>query len=91
MATPTAPNTWQLQDAKARFSELCRRVFSDGPQRVTRQGKEAVVVLSEAEFERLSAGAAPRESLVDFFRRSPLAGSGIEFRRSKDLPREIEL
>jgi hypothetical protein len=36
-----APNAgWQLQVAKARFSELFRRARSEGPQIITRQGKE---------------------------------------------------
>ncbi|MCX6599640.1 MAG: type II toxin-antitoxin system Phd/YefM family antitoxin [Acidobacteria bacterium] len=92
MASPTAPNTWQLQDAKARFSELCRRVSSDGPQRVTRQGKDAVVVISEAEFERLSAaGTKPSGTLVEFFQNSPWAGVELDLRRSNDLPRKVKL
>ena len=37
-------HAWQLQEAKARFSELFRLVRAKGPQWVTRQGKEAVVV-----------------------------------------------
>ena len=44
---------WQLQTAKARFSEVFRRARSDGPQWITRQGKEAVVILPAEEFERL--------------------------------------
>jgi len=46
--------SWQLQTAKARFSELFRRAQSEGPQWVTRMGKEAVVVVAAEEFERLS-------------------------------------
>ena len=46
--------TWQLQTAKARFSEVFRLARSKGPQWITRQGKEAVVVLPAEEFERLT-------------------------------------
>ena len=49
------PGRWLLQDAKARFSELVRRVRSEGPQRVTIHGREEVVVISAEEFRRLNA------------------------------------
>src|SRR6202049_415600 len=49
---PTA-GQWLLQDAKARFSELVRRVRSEGPQRVTVRGRDEVVVISAEEFRRL--------------------------------------
>lgn len=48
-----APGIWALQDAKARFSELVRKVRSDGPQRVTVHGRDEVVVISAEEFQRL--------------------------------------
>ena len=44
---------WVLQDAKARFSELIRRVRSEGPQHVTVHGRDEVVVISSEEFRRL--------------------------------------
>ena len=53
---------WQLQDAKARFSEVVRRAREQGPQHVTVRGEPAVVVVSEEEFARL---ASPRPSIVD--------------------------
>ena len=53
---------WQLQDAKARFSELVRRAREQGPQHVSVRGEPAVVVISEEEFANLSA---PRQSIVD--------------------------
>jgi prevent-host-death family protein len=43
---------WKLQDAKARFSEVVRRARSEGPQRVTVHGKDAVVVVAAEEFDR---------------------------------------
>jgi prevent-host-death family protein len=39
---------WALQDAKNKFSELVDKAVGDGPQVVTRHGKETVVVLQEA-------------------------------------------
>ena len=44
---------WQLQDAKNRFSAVVDAALSGFPQRVTRRGKPAVVVLSVDEYERL--------------------------------------
>jgi prevent-host-death family protein len=46
------PGTWKLQDAKARFSEVVRRAQSDGPQRVTVHGKDAVIVVSASEYDK---------------------------------------
>lgn len=43
---------WQLQDAKQQFSEVVRRALTDGPQVVTRHGRDAVVVVSAADFAR---------------------------------------
>ena len=85
------PARWQLQTAKARFSELFRRARSEGPQYVTRQGKEAVVVLPEEEFNRLTQRARQPTSLVQFFAESPLAGAGVEFERKPDYGRKVDL
>jgi prevent-host-death family protein len=44
---------WQLQAAKAKFSELVRKAVDEGPQIVTRHGKDAVVVVSFEEYRKL--------------------------------------
>jgi prevent-host-death family protein len=44
---------WQLQEAKAKFSELVQKALDEGPQTVTRHGKDAVVVLSVHEYRQL--------------------------------------
>lgn len=82
------PGVWTLQDAKNRFSEVVRAAMEVGPQTVTRHGRDAVVVMDVREFERLHD---KKESLYDFFRNSPLVGSGIDLTRQWDEPREIEL
>ena len=74
---------WQLETAKTRFSELFRRARNEGPQIVTRQGKEQVVVLPAEEFERLTRRARQPRSLVRFFAESPLSGVKLDLRRSK--------
>ena len=81
---------WQLQTAKARFSELFRRARTEGPQYVTRQGKEAVVVIGAEEFEKLKRRNR-KTSLVQFFAESPLVGSGIDLERMPDFGRKVKL
>ena len=88
---PTTTEHWQLQTAKARFSEVFRRARSDGPQWITRQGKEAVVVLPAEEFEKLKRRRKQPKSLVQFFAESPLAGSGIDLERQPDYGRPVDL
>jgi prevent-host-death family protein len=60
--TNPSQSNWQLQEAKARFSELVKRAREQGPQHVSVRGEPAVVVVSEEEFARLST---PRPSIVD--------------------------
>ncbi|WP_457629814.1 type II toxin-antitoxin system Phd/YefM family antitoxin [Oceanithermus sp.] len=82
------PTSWSLQDAKNRFSELARRAEAEGPQFVTRHGREAVVVMSAEEYRRL---VAPKEDLASFLSRSPLAGLELDLERDDSPARELEL
>ena len=82
---------WQIQTAKARFSEVFRLARSEGPQRITRQGKEGVVMIADEEYEKLVGKSHQPESLWQFFRESPLVGLELEFERNKDTGRDIEL
>ena len=82
---------WQLQTAKARFSEVVRKAQVEGPQYVTRQGKDAVVIVHIEEFERLTARPRNPQSLVRFFAGSPLAGVKLDLDRKSDFGREVEL
>ena len=52
-------NTWPVQDAKARFSEMLDACLKDGPQLVTRRGTEAAMLVPVAEWKRLTAEARP--------------------------------
>ena len=78
--------TWQLQEAKARFSELVNEALSNGPQTVTRRGREAVVVVALDEFRRV---AGPRRAR-DFFRRPPFLDD-VTVPRDRSQPREVDL
>ncbi len=86
---PSRP--WQLQTAKAQFSELFRRARTEGPQVVTRQGKEQVVILPAEQFAQLTKRARQTKSLVRFFAESPLASVTLDFSRDPDSGREIKL
>lgn len=82
---------WNLQDAKARLSELVDRCVVGEPQVIFRRGQPAVVVLPFAEFERKRG---PRESLLSFLQRSPLAQADLELDRSREsikALRDLEL
>jgi prevent-host-death family protein len=82
--------TWQMQEAKARLSEVVKRAEVDGPQDITLHGRSVAVVLSRAAFERLSG---QRASVVDFMQSSPLVGLDEElvFERDTSLTRELPL
>jgi antitoxin Phd len=63
-----AGRSWRLQDAKARFSEVVRLARDIGPQRVTVRGRDAVVVVSSEEYDRLrdpKTGAALVRAMAD--------------------------
>ncbi len=84
------PNSghWLLRDAKARFSELVRRVRSEGPQRVTIHGRDEVVVISAEEFRRLKSDLTG-ESLSAKMQALPYRDVDIEPRRAPMPLREI--
>jgi antitoxin Phd len=79
---------WQLQDAKNRFSELMRRAREEGPQVITRHGRDAAVLVSAEAFRKISK---PAGSLAEFVRKSPLSGLKLELRRSRDTGRDLSL
>jgi len=82
---------WQVQTAKARFSEVFRLARTEGPQRITRQGKEGVVMISDEQYDRLVVKSHQPKSIVQFFRQSPLVGVELDLERDKDAGRDIEL
>ena len=64
---------------------MFRLARSEGPQRITRYGKEAVVMIAEEEYEKLLRRFRQPKSLWQFFRESPLVGLELEFERKKDV------
>ena len=81
---------WLLQDAKARFSELVRRVRSEGPQRVTVHGRDEVVVISAEEFRRLK-GDPTGAILIAAMQASPHRDIDLEPKRTPMPVREVSV
>ena len=79
---------WQVQDAKARFSEMMRGADETGPQTITVRGRRTAVLLSAKDYDRLN-GRKP--SLAAFMRASPLAGVHLTIDRDPSPPRAIDL
>jgi prevent-host-death family protein len=84
------PGHWLLQDAKARFSELVRRVRTEGPQHVTVHGRDEVVVIAAEEFRRLK-GDLTGEVLVAAMQASPYREIDLEPTRSRLPVRDVGL
>ena len=81
---------WLLQDAKAKFSELVRRVRSEGPQHVTVHGRDEVVVVAAEEFRRLK-GERTGEALIAAMQASPYRDIDLEPRREPMPVRGVDL
>lgn len=81
-------NTWPLQRAKARFSELVNECLENGPQMVTRHGLDTVVIMAADDYKRVTASASG-QSLKEFLLSAPRAELSIE--HSTDTGREIAL
>ena len=79
---------WSLYGAKNKFSEVINKALAQGPQVITRRGEEVVVILSKEEYKRLQK---TENSLVDFFRSSPLVGVEPDLERDKTFPRDVQL
>ena len=81
-------HTWQLQEAKNKFSNLVERAQQEEPQIVTTHGKWAVVVLSVDDYKKITK---PKESLVVFLQKSPLGDLELDLSRDKNAPRDVAL
>ena len=84
---PSPSLSWKLEDAKAKFSEVVRRARSEGPQRVSVRGEDAVVVVSADEFDRLHSHVADRLPFVAFM--ETLSSEGLDLTRDSDTGRDV--
>ncbi len=82
--------SWGVADAKAKFSEMLDEAQQRGPQEITRNGKPFAVVISIEEWKQEYGSGAPEGSILDFFRRSPLRGSGLKVGRVRLDPRPVK-
>ncbi len=83
-------DVWPLQDAKMRFSELVHEAQSSGPQHITVNGCQAVVVLSEQDYNRLKSERTGQE-LVELLGNSPLKDVLCEREHIEGPVREVDL
>jgi len=81
---------WVLQEAKARFSELVRKVRSEGPQHVTVHGRDEVVIVAADEYRRLK-GERTGEALIAAKQSSPHRDIDLEPARTVMPVRDVQL
>ncbi len=77
--------SWQVQEAKNKFSAVIDEALAEGPQIITRHGKEVAIVLSYETYRKMFAS---RSKLSEFFRNSPLAGSELDLERDRSSLRD---
>ncbi|MCE2983919.1 MAG: type II toxin-antitoxin system Phd/YefM family antitoxin [Parachlamydia sp.] len=80
-------NSWQMQEAKQKFSELVKKAWEEGPQEITYRGKENAWLISAEDYKKLKRN---RENILEFFQNSPHRDINIPFERSLDTPRDID-
>ena len=81
---------WKLAEAKAKLSEVVRLAVAGQPQRITVNGRDAVVVVATREFERLRApSGAP--NLHQLLSRSPLSRLEFEHGPIAGPVREVDI
>ena len=80
---------WQLQDAKNKLSQVVKEANKSGPQVITVHGKEAAVVISIEEYQRLKGVA--EGSFIEFMQSSPWSDIELNIERCDDVGRDIEL
>ena len=77
--------SWQLQEAKNKFSRVIENAVNDGPQIITKRGVEVAIIISYAEYQQMIAS---RGKLSAFFQDSPLVDVELDLTRDKSETRE---
>lgn len=80
-------SVWQLQEAKAKLTQLIKQAKNE-PQIISRHGVNETVVISIEKYEQL---IGKKENLVSFLKKSPLANTDLEIARDKSGTREVDL
>jgi prevent-host-death family protein len=86
--TTRRSDVWSVAEAKAKFSEVIERAKMEGPQRVTKNGRDAVVVVSAAEWDRRDTS---RRSLLDVLQKAQLEDGELVIERHPEPLREGSL
>ena len=93
--TSPAPDHWQIQEAKQRFSEMIRAATSEGPQVITRHGEDVAVVVDIGGYRKLTR---PQVDLAGILLGGPKLDDGtadvfaeIEAERKADFGRVVDL
>ena len=86
-------STWQLQEAKARLSELVKRTKEQGPQFISVHGKRTAVVVSEDDYAKLTGISGAREpSFLEVLSRAPIGAEDLIIERDyDDRIRDVDL
>lgn len=81
---------WQLAEAKNKFSEVFDRALSGEAQHIRRYGRkqEAVVILSEQDYEKLAGKRGKKSSLAAQLLSIPKIAA-LDLTRDKDLGRTL--
>ena len=77
---------WQIQEAKQKFSALVDQAIAEGPQTVSRRGKDVVIVISVEDYERMTRD---REDFKEFLP-SATDMSMLDLERDESLPCDVE-
>lgn len=81
-------HTWTVAEAKAKFSELIEKANKEGPQKITKRGRTAAVLVAAGQWERRTRR---KGNLADFLLSSPLRRSGLKLKRLPMRFREVNL
>jgi len=79
---------WQVQEAKAKFSELLNDAVESGYQTITKNGEPVAYLVSKDEFDRY---LQPKKTLLEVFDECPYPEIDLSIERSSDTIREIDL
>jgi len=80
--------TLQLQEAKAKLSQIVAALENDGPTVITVRGREKAVLVAKRDYDRR---IDRRKNLWSFLRDSPLRGAPFDFERDRSSARPVKL
>lgn len=78
--------TWQLQEAKSKFSQVINLAVKESPQLITKSGKPVAYIVSAENYEK-----EHKQSILDTLLSSPHKDIVLDLERTKDLPRDQDL